>query len=65
MEKQRIQLQQAVNVWKPQNLFYRFEFQGRGTVHIHVLAWLKDLYKVRLPLMPAMSHGSTWTWHFA
>jgi hypothetical protein len=27
------------------NLFYRIEFQGRGTAHIHLLVWLEDLTK--------------------
>ena len=25
--------------------FYRFEFQQRGTVHLHLLVWLKDITK--------------------
>ena len=28
--------------------FYRFEFQNRGIVHVHLLVWLKD---IRLPLL--------------
>ena len=28
--------------------FYRFEFQDRGTVHLHMLVWLKDITKMRL-----------------
>ena len=31
--------------------FYRFEFQGRGTVHVHLIVWLKDLSKIRLKLV--------------
>ena len=31
--------------------FYRFEFQNRGTVHVHLLVWLKDIAKIRLPLL--------------
>ena len=31
--------------------FYRFEFQNRGTVHVHLLVWLKDLTRIRLPLL--------------
>ncbi len=27
------------------NLFYRIEFQGRGTAHIHLLVWLEDVSK--------------------
>lgn len=27
------------------NLFYRIEFQGRGTAHIHLLVWLQDISK--------------------
>lgn len=29
------------------NLFYRIEFQGRGTAHIHLLVWLEDLSKCK------------------
>ena len=27
------------------NFFYRIEFQGRGTAHIHLLIWLEDISK--------------------
>ena len=27
--------------------FYRFEFQKRGTVHIHLLVWLNDITKIQ------------------
>ena len=27
--------------------FYRFEFQERGTVHLHMLVWLRDIAKAR------------------
>ena len=27
------------------NIFYRIEFQGRGTAHIHLLVWLEDIAK--------------------
>ena len=27
--------------------FYRFEFQQRGTVHLHLLVWLKDISKIQ------------------
>ena len=27
--------------------FYRFEFQNRGTLHIHLLIWLKDITKTQ------------------
>ena len=27
------------------NLFYRMEFQGRGTVHIHLFVWLENISK--------------------
>ena len=36
-----------------QTYFYRFEFQGRGTVHIHLLVWLKDIKRIRLNLLGA------------
>jgi hypothetical protein len=36
-----------------QTYFYRFEFQGRGTVHVHLLVWLKDLKRIRLNLLRA------------
>ena len=36
-----------------QTYFYRFEFQGRGTVHMHMLVWLKDLSKIQLPRVRA------------
>ena len=29
--------------------FYRFEFQGCGTVHLHLLVWLKDLSQIQHP----------------
>ena len=28
--------------------FYRFEFQERGTVYLHMLAWLKNTQQIRL-----------------
>ena len=33
--------------------FYRFEFQGRGTVHVHALVWLKDIKRIRFNLLHA------------
>ena len=33
--------------------FYLFEFQGRGTVHVHLLVWLKDIKRIRLNLLRA------------
>ena len=27
--------------------FYRFEFQQRGTVHLHLLVWLHDITKAQ------------------
>lgn len=33
--------------------FYRFEFQGRGTVHMHLLVWLKDIRRIRAELIQA------------
>ena len=31
--------------------FYHFEFQKRGTVHLHMLVWLKKLDEIRLNLI--------------
>ena len=33
--------------------FYRFEFQKRGTVHLHLLIWLKDITKIEHQLIRA------------
>ena len=33
--------------------FYQFEFQDRGTVHLHMLVWLKDLTKMKLDAIRA------------
>ena len=33
--------------------FYSFEFQDRGTVHLHMLVWLKDLTKMKLDAIRA------------
>ena len=33
--------------------FYRFEFQNRGTLHIHLLIWLKDITKTQHHLIRA------------
>lgn len=33
--------------------FYRFEFQQRGTVHLHLLVWLQDPTKIRHDLFRA------------
>lgn len=33
--------------------FYRFEFQGRGTVHMHLLVWLNDITKTQHRLIRA------------
>ena len=33
--------------------FYRFEFQERGTAHLHLLVWLKNLKKFAHPLLRA------------
>ena len=30
-----------------QTYFYRFEFQQRGTVYLHMLVWLKDLKSLK------------------
>ena len=35
------------------NLFYRLEFQGRGTPHVHLLVWLKNLSTMRTNLTRA------------
>lgn len=37
-----------VNTW-----FFRFEFQGRGTIHLHLLVWLKDIHHMQYPLIRA------------
>ena len=33
--------------------FYRFEFQSRGTLHLHMLVWVKDLSLIRPNLLHA------------
>ena len=33
--------------------FYHFEFQDRGTVHLHMLVWLTDMTKVKLNVFRA------------
>ena len=33
--------------------FYRFEFQDRGTVHLHMPVWLKDMTKMKLDAIRA------------
>ena len=33
--------------------FYRFEFQKRGTVHVHLLVWLKNMKKIQHQLIRA------------
>ena len=33
--------------------FYRFEFQSRGTLHLHMLVWVKDLSLIRVNLLHA------------
>ena len=33
--------------------FYRFEFQSRGTLHLHMLVWVKDLTLIRSNLLSA------------
>ena len=33
--------------------FYRFEFQKRGTAHLHLLIWLKDITKIQHKLIRA------------
>ena len=41
---------------KPTNVltyFYRFEFQDRGTDHLHMLVWLKDMTKMKLDAIRA------------
>lgn len=30
------------------NYFYRFEFQKRGTVHMHLLVWMKNLKQTHI-----------------
>lgn len=34
------------NMKNIQTYFYRFEFQGRGTVHLHLLVWIKNLAQI-------------------
>lgn len=36
-----------------EHYFYRFEFQKRGTLHVHLLLWLRDLAKVDLSKLHA------------
>ena len=36
-----------------QTYFYRFEFQQRGTVHLHMLVWLKELSNLKPNLIRA------------
>ena len=33
--------------------FYRFEFQERGTLHLHMLVWVKDVSVIRADLLQA------------
>ena len=33
--------------------FYRFEFQQRGTLHLHILVWLDDVCSIRADVMHA------------
>lgn len=35
----------AANNNNVKNFFYRIEFQGRGTAHVHLLIWLEDISK--------------------
>ena len=35
------------------NYFYGFEFQNRGTVHIHILVWLKNVCATKLEYIRA------------
>ena len=35
------------------NTYYRFEFQKRGTVHLHLLVWLKNIKKIQHQLVRA------------
>lgn len=37
--------------------FYRFEFQQRGTVHLHMLVWLEDVSCIRADVMHACPVG--------
>lgn len=36
-----------------QTYFYRFEFQQRGTVHLHMLVWFKELKDLKPNLIRA------------
>lgn len=44
----RIAKQTNINTY-----FYRFEFQKRGTAHLHLLIWLKDITKIQHHLIRA------------
>ena len=39
--------------------FYRFEFQERGTLHLHMLVWVKDVSVIRANSLRPPSLGST------
>ena len=44
----RLPTQSNVNTY-----FYRLEFQKRGTAHLHLLVWLKDITKIQYHLIRA------------
>ena len=50
MTKNGATMSSTTNYKNVETYFYRFEFQNRGTVHVHLLVWLKDMAKIRLPL---------------
>ena len=39
--------------WNVLTYFYRFEFQSRGTLHLHMLVWVKHLALIRANLLRA------------
>jgi hypothetical protein len=41
------------NVKNVNTYFYRFEFQQRGTVHVHLLVWLKNISQIQYNLIRA------------
>lgn len=41
------------NINNMQCVFFRFEFQNRNSIHIHMLVWLKSCGKLNLNLLSA------------
>jgi hypothetical protein len=42
---------------KVKTYFYRFEFQQRGTVHLHLVVWLKNVKKYNIDLFEQIFLG--------